>query len=103
MTSIIIFQSGYIGAFFAANNTVAAICHAPWVLIDAGVIDRRRLTSYASLQEDLKNAGAEWVDEEAVIDRGLVTSRSPGDPPAFNKAMIAEISRSRPAASSPSP
>lgn len=85
----------FVRAFFAANKTVAAICHAPWTLIDAGVIDGRRLTSYPSLQTDLKNAGAAWVDEEVVVDRGLVTSRSPRDIPAFNKAMIDEISRSR--------
>ena len=74
---------------------MAAICHAPWTLIDAGVIDGRRLTSYPSLQTDLKNAGANWVDEQVVVDRGLVTSRSPKDIPAFNKAMIGEFSRSR--------
>jgi protease I len=85
----------FVRAFFAAGKTVAAICHAPWVLIDAGVIDGRRLTSYPSLQTDLKNAGAAWVDEEVVVHRGLVTSRSPRDLPAFNKAMIDEISRSR--------
>ena len=85
----------FVRAFFAANKTVAAICHAPWTLIDAGVIDGRRLTSYPSLQEGLKNAGATWVDEEVVVDRALVTSRSPRDLPAFNKAMIDEISRSR--------
>ena len=85
----------FVRAFFTANKTVAAICHAPWTLIDAGVIDGRRLTSYPSLQTDLTNAGATWVDEEVVIDRGLVTSRSPQDIPAFNRAMINEISRSR--------
>jgi protease I len=85
----------FIRAFFDAKRTVAAICHAPWTLIDAGVIDGRRLTSYASLQRDLKNAGATWVDEEVVVDRGLVTSRSPRDLPAFNAAMIAEILRTR--------
>ena len=85
----------FVRAFFSAKKTVAAICHALWTLIDAGVVDGRRLTSYPSLQTDLKNAGADWVDEEVVVDRGLVTSRSPRDIPAFNKAMIAEISRSR--------
>jgi protease I len=85
----------FVRAFFTAHKTVAAICHAPWTLIDAGVIDGRTLTSYPSLQTDLKNAGAAWVDQEVVIDRGLVTSRSPRDLPAFNRAVIEEISRSR--------
>lgn len=83
----------FIQAFFAARKPVAAICHAPWVLIDAGVIEGRRLTSYASLQMDLKNAGAEWVDQEVVVDRGLITSRGPQDIPAFTQAMIVEIVR----------
>jgi protease I len=86
----------FIQAFFAAQKPVAAICHAPWVLIDAGVIEGRRLTSYASLQMDLKNAGAEWVDEEVVVDRGLITSRGPQDIPAFSQAMIVEIVRAHP-------
>jgi protease I len=63
------------------------------VLIDSGVIDGRRLTSYSSLQMDLKNAGANWVDEEVVVDRGLITSRGPRDIPAFSRAFIAEIKR----------
>lgn len=83
----------FIQAFFAAQKPVAAICHAPWVLIDAGVIDGRKLTSYASLQMDLRNAGAEWVDQEVVVDRGLITSRGPQDIPAFAQAMIVEILR----------
>lgn len=83
----------FIQAFFAAQKPVAAICHAPWVLIDAGVIEGRKLTSYASLQMDLKNAGAEWVDQEIVVDRGLITSRGPQDIPAFTQAMIVETLR----------
>lgn len=83
----------FIQAFFAARKPVAAICHAPWVLIDAGAIEGRRLTSYASLQMDLKNAGAEWVDQEVVVDRGLLTSRGPQDIPAFIQALIVEIVR----------
>ena len=82
----------FVRAFFSAGKPVAAICHAPWTLIDAGVIEGRRMTSYPSIQTDLKNAGADWVDEEVVVDRGLVTSRSPKDLVAFNKAMIAEFS-----------
>jgi protease I len=80
-------------AFFATRKPVAAICHAPWLLIDSGVIDSRRLTSYPSLQTDLRNAGANWVDQEVVVDRALITSRSPKDIPAFSRAFIAEIIR----------
>src|SRR5690606_28729496 len=65
----------FIRSFFERGRPVAAICHGPWPLIDAGVARGRRMTSYASIQEDLKNAGAEWVDEEVVVDKGLVTSR----------------------------
>ncbi len=81
----------FVKAFFAARKPVAAICHAPWLLIDSEVIGGRRLTSYPSLQSDLKNAGANWVDQEVVVDRGLITSRSPRDLPAFSRAFIAEI------------
>jgi protease I len=77
--------------FFTAHKPVAAICHAPWILIEAGVVDGRKLTSYPSLSTDLRNAGAEWVDEEVVIDQGLVTSRTPDDLPAFNKKVVEEI------------
>jgi len=85
----------FVRAFFSAGKPVAAICHAPWTLIDAGVIEGRRMTSYPSLQTDLKNAGADWVDKEVVVDRGLVTSRSPKDLPAFNRAMIVEFAKAR--------
>lgn len=84
----------FVQAFFAAEKPVAVICHGPWVLIDSGVIDGRRLTSYPSLQMDLKNAGAQWVDEEVVVDRGLITSRRPEDIPAFSRAFIEELARS---------
>lgn len=77
------------------GKPVAAICHAPWMLIDAGVVKGRRLTSYHTLQMDLKNAGAEWVDEEVVVDNGLVTSRKPDDLPAFNRKMIEEFAEGR--------
>jgi protease I len=82
----------FVRAFFEAGKPVAAICHAPWMLIDAGVVNGRTLTSYPSLQLDLKNAGANWVDQEVVVDNGLVTSRNPDDIPAFNRKMIEEIS-----------
>jgi len=67
---------------------VAAICHAPWTLAEAGVVRGRRLTSWPSLRTDLRNAGADWVDEEVVVDGNLVTSRKPDDLPAFNDALV---------------
>lgn len=78
-------------AFFEAGKPVAAICHGPWVLIDAGVVGGRRLTSWPAIQTDVKNAGGNWVDEEVVADNGLVTSRKPDDIPAFNRRMIEEF------------
>jgi protease I len=78
----------FVRAFFDSEKAVAAICHGPWTLIDAAVVRGRRLTSYESIQTDLKNAGADWVDEEVVVDQGLVTSRKPDDIPAFNRKMI---------------
>jgi len=81
----------FVKAFFDDRKPVAAICHGPWTLINTGVAKGRKLTSYTSIKEDLKNAGAEWVDEEVVVDNGLVTSRKPDDIPAFNRKMIEEI------------
>ena len=81
----------FIKAFFEAGKPVAAICHGPWTLIEAGVVRGRKMTSYPSLQTDLRNAGAQWVDQEVVTDQGLVTSRNPKDLPAFNRKMIEEI------------
>jgi protease I len=81
----------FVREFFAAGKPVGAICHGPWTLIDAGVVKGRRMTSYASIQSDLKNAGAEWVDEVVVVDEGLVTSRRPADLPEFNRKLIEEI------------
>ncbi len=78
----------FVSAARAAGTPLAAICHAPWVLIDAGVADGIKLTSYPSLATDLRNAGAEWVDEEVVVDSGVVTSRNPDDIPAFNTSLI---------------
>ena len=75
-------------AFFDAGKPVASICHGPWTVIEAGAARGRRLTSWPSLKTDLKNAGAEWVDQEVVVDQGLVTSRKPDDIPAFNPGMI---------------
>jgi len=78
-------------AFFESGKPIAAICHGPWTLIDADVVSGRRMTSYPSIQTDLKNAGANWVDEEVVVDNGLVTSRSPADLRAFNRKLVEEI------------
>lgn len=81
----------FVRAFHDAGKPIAAICHAPWVLIDAGIADQRTLTSYPSLRLDLENAGATWVDREVVVDNGLVTSRNVDDLPAFNRKMLEEI------------
>ena len=81
----------FIRAFFDAGKPVASICHGPWTLIEAGVVEGRTLTSYPSLKTDLKNAGAIWVDQEVVTDQGLVTSRNPDDLPAFNRKMVEEF------------
>lgn len=81
----------FASAFLDEGKPLAAICHGPQLLIETGMLQGRRITSYPSLQTDLKNAGADWVDEEVVTDNGLVTSRTPDDLPAFNKKMIEEI------------
>jgi protease I len=81
----------FIRAFFDEGKPIAAICHGPWTLIDAGIAQGRRLTSYPSIKTDLKNAGADWVDETVVVDNGLVTSRKPADLPAFNRKMVEEF------------
>jgi deglycase len=88
----------FIREFVDAGKPIAAICHGPWTLIEAGAVRGRRVTSWPSLKTDLTNAGATWVDEEVVTDRGLVTSRKPADIPAFNRKMLEEIAEGRHAA-----
>ncbi len=81
----------FVKAFFDAGKPVAAICHGPWMLVEADVVRGRRVTSWPSLRTDLTNAGATWVDEPVVVDHGLVTSRKPDDIPDFNRKMIEEF------------
>jgi protease I len=82
-------------AFFDAGKPVASICHGPWTIIEAGAASGRRLTSWPSLRTDLQNAGADWVDQEVVVDRSLVTSRKPDDIPAFNREMVKLFAEAR--------
>ena len=82
-------------AFVTAKKPIAAICHGPWTLINAGGVRGRTMTSWPTLETDLRNAGANWVDQEVVVDQGLVTSRKPDDLPAFNKKMIEEFAEGR--------
>jgi protease I len=85
----------FVKSFFDAQKPVAAICHGPWTLIEAGAVKGREMTSYNSIKTDLINAGAKWVDEEVVVDNGLVTSRQPDDIPAFNQKMIEEFAEGK--------
>jgi len=85
----------FVKAFVDSGRPIAAICHGPWTLIEAGGVKGRSVTSWPSLQSDLENAGAKWVDREVVTDNGLVTSRKPDDIPAFNKKMIEEFAEGR--------
>ena len=85
----------FVKTFVDRGLPIAAICHGPWTLIEAGGVKGRKVTSWPTLQTDLKNAGAIWVDQEVVTDNGLVTSRKPDDIPAFNKKMIEEIGEGR--------
>ncbi len=85
----------FVRDFFEQGKPVGAICHAPWMLVEAGVVRGRTLTSFPSLQTDIRNAGGNWVDEKVVVDSGLVTSRKPDDLPAFNKKLIEEFAEGR--------
>jgi protease I len=81
----------FVRDFVQSGKVVAAICHAPWSLVEAGVLSGRRLTSWPSLQTDLRNAGATWVDQEVVVDGNLITSRNPDDLPAFNGQLLEAV------------
>ena len=81
----------FVTEFMHSGKVVAAICHGPWVLVETGLLSGKKVTSYPSIKTDLKNAGALWEDNEVVVDKGLITSRNPGDIPAFNKKIVEEI------------
>ncbi len=89
----------FVKAFFDAGKPVAAICHGPWTILETGAARGRRMTSWPSLKTDLRNAGAQWLDQEVLVDGNLVTSRKPDDIPAFNREMIALFARQPVAAS----
>lgn len=93
----------FIKAFDEADKPIAAICHGPWPLIDAGIAESKHLTSYPAIKDDLVNAGAEWTDDEVVVDDKLITSRKPDDIPAFNDAMFKELMVIQQAGADPGP
>jgi protease I len=88
----------FVREFVQSGKPVGVICHGPWTLVEAGVVKGRRLTSWPSLKTDLVNAGANWVDEEVVVDGALVSSRKPADIPAFNRALVDKIRQAQPSA-----
>ena len=85
----------FVREFFEQGKPAAVICHGPWILVEAGVVGGRTVTSWPSLQTDIRNAGGNWVDKEVVVDNGLVTSRKPDDLPAFNKKMVEEFAEGK--------
>jgi protease I len=85
----------FVRGFFEQGKPAAVICHGPWMLVEAGVVRGRTVTSWPSLQTDIRNAGGNWVDKEVVVDQGLVTSRKPADLAAFNKKMIEEFAEGK--------
>lgn len=85
----------FVRSFFEQQKPVASICHGPWMLVEADVLKGRKVTSYHSIQTDVKNAGANWVDQEVVVDQGLVTSRNPDDLPAFNRKLVEEVAEGK--------
>jgi protease I len=85
----------FVRDFFEQNKPVGVICHGPWMLVEAGVVRGRKVTSWPSLQTDIRNAGGEWVDEQVVVDNGLVTSRKPDDLPAFNAKIVEEFAEGK--------
>jgi protease I len=85
----------FVKKFFMAGKPIAVICHGPWTLIEAGVVKGKKMTSWPSVKTDLVNAGADWVDEAVVVDNGIISSRNPGDIPAFNQKMIEEFAEGR--------
>ena len=85
----------FVRGFFEQSKPVGVICHGPWMLVEAGVVRGRKVTSWPSLQTDIRNAGGEWVDEQVVVDNGLVTSRKPDDLPAFNAKLVEEFAEGK--------
>ena len=85
----------FIKAIFDAKKVVAAICHAPWLLVETGIAKGRKMTSYKSIKTDIANAGAKWEDSEVVVDQGMITSRNPGDLKAFSAKIIEEVKQGR--------
>ena len=85
----------FVKSFYDSGKPIGAICHGPWMLVEAEIVDGRKMTSWPSLSTDMKNAGAEWVDQEVVVDEGIVTSRKPEDIPAFARKMIEELAEGK--------